>query len=297
MNNYNATGVESELTKIITQKLSSLGIMYRFFSRVKSEQSIKKKFNSNDEYGKSKKIQDIIGARIVLYFNDDINTVRDIISSIFKERVDDLSIDRVDKDTFKATRFNIVYELTDELIRIFGIGNNNKNFDTTFELQIRTIFSEGWHEIEHDLRYKCKNDWIGFDDESRRLNGVYATLETSEWTMIKIFDELAYEHYKKKELSSMFRQKLRLRFSSHKLNNELENIFINDEELTKKFFRIDRTRLIRNMNFVDFHYPLELNNIVYFANITEINNYSINKIIPPIMLKDIRNAMPSQKNH
>ncbi len=89
---------------------------------------------------------------------------------------------------FSAVRYNIIYELPLELL------NGERNFpgashliDSTFELQIRSILSEGWHEVEHDLRYKAKQDWIGNDVESRKLNGIYATLETSEWTMIKNF--------------------------------------------------------------------------------------------------------------
>jgi hypothetical protein len=59
-------------------------------------------------------------------------------------------------------------------------------------------------------------DWEGNEVESRKLNGIYATLETSEWTMIKIFDELAYKHYKK-NWNSMLRQKFRLRLTAQEL--------------------------------------------------------------------------------
>ncbi|MBK7959276.1 MAG: hypothetical protein IPK03_14995 [Bacteroidetes bacterium] len=34
---------------------------------------------------------------------------------------------------------------------------NNSLVDSTFEVQLRTILSEGWHEIDHDLRYKSIN--------------------------------------------------------------------------------------------------------------------------------------------
>ncbi|RGY92598.1 hypothetical protein DXA15_21945 [Parabacteroides sp. AM58-2XD] len=29
-----------------------------------------------------------------------------------------------------------------------------KNIDSTFKIQVRTTLSEGWHEIEHNMRYK-----------------------------------------------------------------------------------------------------------------------------------------------
>lgn len=68
--------------------------------------------------------------------------------------------------------------------------------DETYEIQIRTILSEGWHEVEHDLRYKCKEEWNNFQEESRLLNGIYATLESSEWAMLTLFEKLSYSQYK-----------------------------------------------------------------------------------------------------
>lgn len=74
-----------------------------------------------------------------------------------------MSIDEPNKDSFKASRYNIIYSLTDELSDVLNLGDDFNHIDSTFELQIRTIFSEGWHEVEHDLRYKCTKDWEGFD--------------------------------------------------------------------------------------------------------------------------------------
>ncbi len=286
MAGFNPKGVESEITRLISAKLNDVGLMYRIFSRTKSPESIEKKIASNSSYGTEKKLQDLIGVRVVLYFNDDIETTRNIISSVFSERSTDVSIDECKKDEFKAIRYNIVYSLNDEQIKTLNLGNKGNVFDTTFELQIRTIFSEGWHEVEHDLRYKCQNDWSGFDSESRRLNGVYAALETSEWTMIKIFDELAYSHYKSGDWPAMFRQKFRLRFSDLSLSEEIKAAF-EDKELVKKYFRLDRSSLIRDMCEREFYYPLTLSNLIYFANLTEINDERIYKLTPLIMINDL----------
>ena len=54
---------------------------------------------------KQKKLQDLIGIRIVLYFNDDIQTVRHIVSSLYEERSSDVSIDEYKNDEFKAVRY------------------------------------------------------------------------------------------------------------------------------------------------------------------------------------------------
>lgn len=288
MNNINSEGVMKEITRLITSKLDDVGLMFRLFSRAKSPESLNKKFESDAEYGSSKKIQDLIGVRVVLYFNDDIDTVRDIISRVFEERSNDVSIDESKKDEFKATRYNIVYSLDQAQTINLNLKDEASKIDNTFELQIRTIFSEGWHEVEHDLRYKCKSDWQGFDNQSRRLNGVYATLETSEWTMIKIFDELAYSHYKNSDWSAMFRQKFRLRFTDDSLSDELLAIF-EDKELVKRFFRLDRAKLIMDMSQKGFYYPMKLQNLIFFANTYKIKNELIAELVPDMMIEEMSN--------
>ncbi|MGB2111990.1 MAG: hypothetical protein ACPHZA_02345 [Marinobacter adhaerens] len=287
MNAVNAEGVRAELVSEISSSLDSVGLMYRIFSRSKTKASLNRKIESNSDYGKNKKLQDLVGIRVVLYFNDDISSVRSIVSSLYSEKSNDVSIDQVGNEEFRAVRYNIVYSLSDELSRILNLGDSSDVIDATFELQIRTIFSEGWHEIEHDLRYKCKDDWVGFDGESRLLNGVYASLESSEWTMIKIFDELAYQHYKAQQWSSMMRQKLRLRFIDDRLVGELKSILDNDNALAKKFFRVDREFLVSEMSKRGFYYPLTLSNIIYFINILAVKDSRIFDLTPDMMLNDM----------
>lgn len=286
MRGINSEGVMKQITALISSKLTDVGIMFRLFSRAKSQESLKKKLDSDSEYGNGKKLQDLIGVRVVLYFNDDIDTVRGIISSSFDERSKDVSIDENRNDEFKATRYNIVYSLAQNYTDNLNLKDESVRIDNTFELQIRTIFSEGWHEVEHDLRYKCKSDWRGFDNESRRLNGVYATLETSEWTMIKIFDELAYSHYKNRDWCAMFRQKFRLRFVDETLDENLLEIF-EDKELVKRFFRLDRSKLINDMSRKGFYYPMKLQNLIYFANIHKIKDERVTALIPAMMLEEM----------
>lgn len=288
MGGWNSEAVRKSVVERITSDLDRVGLMYRIFSRSKDRYSLRRKIEADSNYGLTKKIQDLIGIRVVLYFNDDIDTVRNVVSRAYEERSNDVSIDEVKNDEFRALRYNIVYSLNNDLSSLLSLRDDANTIDTTFELQIRTIFSEGWHEVEHDLRYKCKSDWEGFDEQSRRLNGVYASLETNEWTMIKIFEELAYSHYKKNEWPAMFRQKFRLRFSDMTLDESISDIF-KDVSIVKKFFRISRAELIGDMINKDFCYPIHLSNIIYFANLTKINNEQILAITPSLMLEEMGN--------
>lgn len=284
------SSVAKEIVSLISLKLDKIGVMYRIFSRVKDVSSLNKKIESDDKYINGKaKIQDLVGIRVVLYFPDDIELVHDVISSSYAESKKDTSIDDLDANTFKPVRYNLVYSLLDELN--YNIpGPNGAVVDSTFELQIRTVFSEGWHEVEHDLRYKYQDDWISSPGESRKLNGVYAALETSEWTMVQLLEEVAYKHYKNKSWEAMFRQKLRLRMRGFKLGENLTQIFDNDIELAKKFFRIDRLSLIGELYKREYSYPLELSNIVLFCNAVFIKNEVIISITPPEFLEEFSSS-------
>lgn len=102
-------------------------------------------------------------------------------------------------DKFKPLRINYVCELPDKIERLFDDKIWAYPIDKSFEIQIRTIFSEGWHEIEHDFRYKCQEEWGKNDDLSRTLNGILATLDNCDWAIASLFSQMAYRHYKAKE--------------------------------------------------------------------------------------------------
>lgn len=273
-----------EILAKIERVLAQMGVMYRIFGRVKDPVSLRKKLDGDGRYGNSKLLQDYIGVRVVLYFPDDVYIVHKALSSCFSEREKDQSIDFMNESTFKPVRYNLVYEIPGGFMFSCAKEIEDK-VDTTFELQIRTVLSEGWHEVEHDLRYKCSADWSAFPTESRKLNGVYASLETNEWTMVKIFEEIAYGHYKSGNWEAMLRQKFRLRLSDDSLSPEITDIFTRSASVAKKFFRIDRSALMSSLNEYGYGYPVNLNNLVYFSNLFFVNDEEILALTPELMKK------------
>jgi ppGpp synthetase/RelA/SpoT-type nucleotidyltranferase len=294
--NYHVDVVSKRIQEQLVITLDQMGIMYRIFGRVKSNTSLMDKISKNPNYGNEKLIQDLIGIRIVLYFVDDVKVVHKAISRAFQERKVDQSIDHMSETTFKPVRYNLVYNVPQENKYELSPEISQK-VDCTFELQIRTVLSEGWHEVEHDLRYKHQDDWNEFPVESRMLNGVYASLETNEWTMIKIFEEISYGHYKRKNWESMIRQKFRLRLANMPLNEKLISIFDNDYNLAKKFYRIDRTELISLFHEKKFDYPLNISNIIYFANLLLIKDEDIVKITPSVLVEEYDNFQTNCPAH
>lgn len=266
---------EQTLTDIISKILNKSGIFYRGWARVKSDKSIETKLKLKSQNGY--KMQDLFGFRVACYFVEDVKICEKIFSRCFKELEESASVDKLDAETFKPVRCNHVFELIKDIEDICDSKLWEKGFDKTFELQIRTIFSEGWHEVEHDLRYKNKVVWEQSPDLSRKFNGINATLETSEWALIKICDDLAYQSYKLKDWDNMLRNKIRLRLESHELPIHIKNIFDKSNEVAKKFLNYDKEKLTLFLAQSNIPIPLTIENIVYCINELEVKDDTIAK--------------------
>lgn len=285
--------IERELKEQIEQKIGRIGMYFHIFVRVKSPHSLCQKLIRKDkEYNEEdKKLQDLIGVRIVLYYADDIPICQKIIESLFHIRKEDSAIDTPGIDEFKPIRLNLVCDIPDGeegyIKRIPGELWRDYRIDKTFEVQIRTIFSEGWHEVDHDIRYKHKEEWETSDyyDFNRKLNGINATLEVCDNTIISILESLAYQCYKDGKVIEMFRYKLRIRMGNETIENEkLWSLLQSNKELLKKFYRLDRDELLCILSDPIFaSIPCTLSNIIYICNALQIGDKTINEITPSLI--------------
>jgi len=274
--------IASQLFHTIEREFNRVGLLYRVFYRVKSPESLDSKLKKNPEkYSENgKKIQDLFGFRITLYFPDDLNIAQNILSALYK-KVDE-TVDEAGNTTFDATRCNFIYELPNEASEISSTLISEPRVDSTFEVQYRTVLSEGWHEVEHDLRYKCKDDWLEHDDLGRALNGILATLETSDWGMSKLFEDLSYRHYKNSNWDAMIRTKFRLRLSGV-LQEQLKEQF-GANELGKKLYRVNRDKLLTEVSKSSLKMPINSNNIVYLCNYLFLKSQQITDLTPAPLL-------------
>lgn len=268
-----------DITSEISKKLDQAGIFNRVFARIKSRISIEKKLLQKEaEYKeKNKKMQDVFGIRVTLYFLDDEPIAVNIVKNLFNEVADAHSIDNQDKERFGPVRNNLIFKIDAQHIENSSLFDQEL-IDSTFEVQFRTIFSEGWHEIEHDLRYKCKKDWENEVEHSRQLNGQLAVLETSDWALLKIFDDLAYRKYKAREWNSFLRNILRIRFDDLELSNSILKILDSNTGLAKELLRIERNKLIEPLNNLTSKVPLKMDNVFFILNRTLLKNDEIVKL-------------------
>jgi ppGpp synthetase/RelA/SpoT-type nucleotidyltranferase len=276
--------IAEEVRRQVDDLLSGLGILCRVFGRGKDEDSLAHKITK--EPGKytagGKLVQDTIGIRVALYFPEDIDIVKSILCSKYEYDEQSSMIDSPKNDQFAVTRYNLIYRIPTDNIQAFQRIAGDRPIDCTFEVQLRSILSEGWHEVEHDLRYKAKTNWEGQDDLSRALNGVFATLETSEWSMSRIFDELSYRHYKSRNWNGMLQNKLKMRIHGE-ISQPLNAIFDAKPAVAKEFLRIDRSKLLQELYRFRPRLPLTMDNAVYLWNKAYTKHQDIIDITPNII--------------
>lgn len=283
--------VLKEIVADLESVLDRSGIMYHIFSRTKSEMSVKSKLEKKEKTYREegKKMQDLLALRITLYFTDDVEIVYNYLKN--QPNFDSESVDSNEVDKFCPKRLNVVMRVPDKLQQDMQVAINATGFpdliDDTYEVQIRTILSEGWHEVEHDLRYKCKEDWDMHLEESRLLNGIYATLESTEWSMLTLFDRLSYSQYKRKAWDSMLRNKMRLRFADNGMSSEVKERISSDNELVKELFRVKRSKVLRLVMEKKFSYPLTYDTVVFLLNRIGVRNKNLSSLEMSVLKDDL----------
>lgn len=188
-------GVEMELEHRITKRLDMMGIYYHSTSRVKTVESLKHKIEIKTYSKDEKLIEDLVGVKIMLYFVEDLDIVRELLEDMFKNP--DWSESTYDTEKFAPAKVNVVFDIPDDM-EVKGIDTwIDFLIDKRFEVQLKTVLFQSWHEIEHDFRYKNKDIWKGFPEMDRKFNSILATLELCDDSVINVLERIAYLNYKK----------------------------------------------------------------------------------------------------
>ena len=265
---YFSDAVGKNIISPLKQRLDSLHIYYKETNRFKSVESLKNKISKKIEHNPDYLMQDVFGCRFIFYFRDDVELCESLINSIYT--VDSISKNEsTNIEEFSPERLNYVCKLPiDHQIdeSIFS----NYSIDKTFEIQLRTIFSEGWLEVEHDLRYKEKespdSSWNKYKDLTRVLIGLSATLQNCDWTMLSLLDKMAYTNYKNSEWNYMIKNKFHLQITDHSIDSEIADFLSKNKEIAKRIFRSNRKKIL---NAYPSGIPMNINNLVYVTCLEE----------------------------
>lgn len=241
-------GIGERLEEDIRTILGRTGIYFRIFNRAKTPFSIAQKLEKQG-YGfgeNEKKMQDLLGLRVVVYYQDDREIVRTILEKTFRQVGEWSKTDNTEEE-FKASKLNGVFRIPEEYRRVYNGDIGFLPIDITFEVQLRTISFEGWHEIEHDMRYKSpygEEFWRNNEDLSRTLNCVLANLELCDWSTLNVFDQLAHYHYKEGNWEMMLKGKFRLRFAVQPLSEKLGEFLDEHEEVASCLYQCSRPEVL-----------------------------------------------------
>ena len=166
--------VAKELEEILEQTFSSAASTPTIKVRTKRFPSYYKKYLASIKSGISEpRITDLIGARIVCPFVEDLL----LAESLIKKHFEVVEVDRKGNSTFKE----FGYESTHLLIKLpEEITKKYKAADCKVaEIQIRTILQDAWAEVEHELFYKA--EFNPFDiPMKRKLAAVNASLSLAD---------------------------------------------------------------------------------------------------------------------
>ena len=144
------------LFELIKSLLETLDIKYHTIEhRTKTIESLEEKIVRKNIRDIKEEVMDISGIRIILYYQEDVDKVVDLIKNNFI--IDEKnSINKV--DLYDSNEFGYL-----SVHYIVTLGNNRnvlpewKNYsELKAEIQIRTVLQHSWASISHELIYKKK---------------------------------------------------------------------------------------------------------------------------------------------
>jgi putative GTP pyrophosphokinase len=129
--------------------------MHSVTSRVKDRASLSGKLTrSGKHYESLFHVTDIVGIRVITYFDDELDRIGDLIARHFvvdRER----SVDKrkaLDVTQFGYLSLHFICSMTQQRL---ALDENTHCSGLVCEVQVRTILQHAWAEIEHDLGYKA----------------------------------------------------------------------------------------------------------------------------------------------
>lgn len=172
----------------VREILKESGIQCTVASRTKERGSLIRKIEGkNDAYWKLGDITDIVGLRIITYFEDDVPAVCAILEG-------NLTIDEensIDKgaslsvDQFWYRSVHKVVSLSEARAALY---ENKKFKGLKAEIQVRSVLQHAWAEMEHDIGYKSNLEVPA--DMRRKFSRLAGLLELADQEFVRIRHDL-----------------------------------------------------------------------------------------------------------
>ena len=168
---------DAVLTKLQKALMRSGLIVTTMEARVKTEGSLSGKLAlKGAKYATLSDITDLVGARIVTFYTDDVDRIASMAEKLFEidwaNSVDKRKLHQLDSFGYNSLHY---------ICRLPG-------YDFRFELQLRTTLQHAWAAINHDTGYKS-----GIEiprEYMRRMNRLAGILEMADDEFSRIRTEL-----------------------------------------------------------------------------------------------------------
>ena len=153
--------------------------------RVKAEQSLIGKLYRSDGWYKSfDDLMDILGARVILYFADEVEVIGKKVEEAFQIDYEHSSNkgDLLSPDAFGYLSLHYICTLREDM------GYPEDLLGRKFEIQIRTCLQHVWSDIDHDIAYKSQ---FGVPREIKRgFSRLAGLLELADSEFVRLRDAM-----------------------------------------------------------------------------------------------------------
>jgi putative GTP pyrophosphokinase len=172
------------IARKLSRHLDGEGLKYSVKHRVKHGESVREKQRQSQSDGKRKKekVKDLLGLRVVVPFQEDVEKVLEVVESHFEVLETERKAENLSFREFAYDSVHVIIGIPKPKSLVFPSGCLEG-----CEVQVRTILQDAWAEVEHELIYKSSMD---FPDESvrKKLAALNATLALSDMTFQEIRD-------------------------------------------------------------------------------------------------------------
>ena len=170
--------LEATVAELLRNTLDDSGLVVTAVTtRIKTEQSLSGKLErKGHKYNSLEDITDLVGARVITFYTDDVDRIASIAEKLFEidwtNSVDKRKLHQLDSFGYNSLHY---------ICRMPG-------YHYRFELQLRTTLQHAWASINHDSGYKSDIDIPG--EYKRRINRLAGLLELADDEFSRIRAEL-----------------------------------------------------------------------------------------------------------
>lgn len=170
--------MQAEVTRLLRDALDRSGLVVTALeTRIKTEESLAGKLAlKGQKYQTLSDITDILGARVITLYTDDVDRIAAMAEQIFeidwKNSVDKRVLHQLDSFGYNSLHY---------ICKVPG-------YDFRFELQLRTTLQHAWASINHDTGYKSGVEIPR--EYLRRINRLAGILEMADDEFSRIRTEI-----------------------------------------------------------------------------------------------------------